>query len=431
MPQPAILPATPPSNQQPGQAATLPAPQPSPLPGGQQAIPQPGGQQNALPNNGQASGQPTAQPGATPGQATVPQPATPGPAANQTLNQAASQLPGQNTAATNTTTTNTANLATGQSGGQSSTQKVPTEGKIIAQTPINRSNNQQTDTQPVNKQAPASLPTSQLGKMLTNFNALQRLFTSLNTFSQLTAQQAGQPAPGQLGAAPSPSATLTGQIPSLVQQFVSQLTIPANQAALGQWLSQSSSSQLLSQLLRQLGQPGSQLNQWLKQLPKSQQDDLTALLRMLGEQRVSGENRAGQPAATAQHAPQPQAEPVPTNMQWSLIGPDGRELKLHVEQEQARKEKKGKDRPRWVIRLNLPVGPQDTLDVTAGWDTQSLSLDFASENRVLLNRTERATPLLTHRLASMGIETDTPAFKLKAKTVDNREENRGGFEIVI
>lgn len=215
----------------------------------------------------------------------------------------------------------------------------------------------------------------QLTQLLLQMNVLQRFFTTFTAQGTHT------------GATPPPVLT----------QALSQLLMPENQATLIQWLRQGAGKQPLAQLLTQSNQPGSPLHQWLMQLTPELKEEFQTLLRLAAEQRLAPAGKESEPIL----------------LQLPMLHPNGRESKLTIEKD-AEQLRHGKPAPpRWTVRVALPVGGVDTVFATAIWDQHKLSLGFECDNPQLLQRTQTLTPLLTERLADMGIRCDTTQFKLR------------------
>ncbi|SMY14933.1 hypothetical protein PAQU9191_00149 [Photobacterium aquimaris] len=219
---------------------------------------------------------------------------------------------------------------------------------------------------------------SQLPQLLLSMNSLQRLVTNLLF-------------PLNLGTAKS-----SQSMPSSLQQLFSQLLLPNNQAGLIHWLQHNIGHQTLATLLLQLSQPSSPLKQWLSQLSPEQQQEFTALLRLAGEQR--GPENLRSPDSHQLH------------LQW--VQDNGQTIELQINNHQKNKKNTTKDNNnRWTVKLSLPIGAIDTVNVIACWHQQQLSTRFECVNQQLLLRIERLTPYLISRLQQLGINSTPPQYK--------------------
>lgn len=248
--------------------------------------------------------------------------------------------------------------------GQQNIEKVPQNSVISS------------DFQPVKILSGENSSKTQLSQLLSRFDALQRLFTTLSLVS-----------------------SLPGHSPSLITQLLPQLFIPQHQTRLINWLKHGAGNQALGEILAQLAIPQSTLNQWLDKLPDNHQDDLKALLRLAAEQRAMEPTKGGDDTAIQLHFPQL----------------NGREIQLEIRHQPAKPQNKEKVSPRqWTVNLTLPVGLSDSFYATAiGCDNQ-LNLVFESENAAVIQRVEHLSPLLFERLATMGIKTNTVNFRMRS-----------------
>ncbi|OLQ76064.1 hypothetical protein BIT28_18780 [Photobacterium proteolyticum] len=247
-------------------------------------------------------------------------------------------------------------------------------------------------SQPVNANRPVQGQISQLSQVLMQMNVLQRFFTTF------VAQSSSPPMPS------SPAVT----------NLLSQLLMPENKATLIQWLRQGAGKPILLQLLEQSRQADSPLRQWLQQLPTDKQDEFNALLKLAVEQRLAANGK----------------DTDTSLLQLHLLQPNGRELKLSVEKDpDASPARSTEQSSKWTIRLALPVGQYDTVHAIAVWQQQNLALAFESDNREWLKRTEVLSPVLTERLAMLGIDSEPAIFTLRPPQVI--EPNTEGLSILI
>ncbi|WP_139310462.1 hypothetical protein [Photobacterium proteolyticum] len=190
--------------------------------------------------------------------------------------------------------------------------------------------------------------------------------------------------------------------------------MPENKATLIQWLRQGAGKPILLQLLEQSRQADSPLRQWLQQLPTDKQDEFNALLKLAVEQRLAANGK----------------DTDTSLLQLHLLQPNGRELKLSVEKDpDASPARSTEQSSKWTIRLALPVGQYDTVHAIAVWQQQNLALAFESDNREWLKRTEVLSPVLTERLAMLGIDSEPAIFTLRPPQVI--EPNTEGLSILI
>ena len=239
---------------------------------------------------------------------------------------------------------------------------------------------------------------SQLPQLLLSMNSLQRLVTNLLL-------------PLNLGTAKS-----THSAPQALQQLFSQLLLPNNQAALITWIQHNTSYQSLATLLLQLSQPSSSLNQWLITLTDDQQQQFTALLRLAGEQRGPEKQRS-----TDNH-----------NLQLQWVQDNGQTILLHVNNQQKKKTNTAKDNNnQWTVKLSLPIGAIDNMNVVACWHQQQLSTQFESANQQLLQRIKRVTPYLIARLQQLGINSTPPHYKLITHQPEKHQQAPSGLSIKV
>jgi len=256
--------------------------------------------------------------------------------------------------------------------------------------PVNETNHKLPQT--VNTNQPVQGQISQLSQVLMQMNVLQRFFTTFVAHAS------------------------TSSMPSspVVTNLLSQLLMPENQAILIQWLRQGAGKQVLAQLLEQSRQTDSPLKQWLLQLPTDKQEEFSALLKLAAEQRLA-------PAVK---------DTDTTLLQLHLLQPSGRELQLSVEKDPGSgPDRKSDHPPKWTIRLALPVGHDDTVHAIAVWEKETLALQFESDSRAWLQRTESLSPILTERLAMLGIQSEPATFAFRPPEVS--KPKREGLSILI
>ncbi|MGR5146695.1 hypothetical protein ACQKP8_09145 [Photobacterium alginatilyticum] len=233
---------------------------------------------------------------------------------------------------------------------------------------------------------------SQLSQVLMQMNVLQRFFTTF------VAQSSSPSTPS------SPAVT----------NLLSQLLMPENKATLIQWLRQGAGKPVLLQLLEQSRQADSPLRQWLQQLPTDKQDEFNALLKLAVEQRLAANGKDNDA----------------TLLQLHLLQPNGRELKLSVEKDpDANPARSTEQSSKWTIRLALPVGQYDIVHAIAVWQQQNLALAFESDNREWLKRTEVLSPVLTERLAILGIDSEPATFTFRPPQIV--EPKTEGLSILV
>lgn len=250
---------------------------------------------------------------------------------------------------------------------------------------------------------PIASSATQLERLLNQLPILQRLFSPLLT---------GLATPGTTNAD-----TKTPMLTTPLQHLISQLLQPSSQSTLINWLQQGAGKQALAQLIRQLAEPGSELRRWLSQLPPHQQEEFSALLRLAGEQRLATPTPASQDTLV---------------LMWPMLTPNGREAFLEIQREARSTEKNPQKKPKWRIRLRLPVGNADNVYVQAGWDGDELSLLFESENPALLERTRLLSPFLNQRLESMGIQTVSSEFRRHVEEPESTYTDSGsGLNITV
>lgn len=220
---------------------------------------------------------------------------------------------------------------------------------------------------------------SQLSHLLTQLQVLQRLFGHL---------------PPNLSTQGSP-----------VAQWLTQLVLPQSPAEIVRWLQQGAGKDSLKALVTQLSQPDSPLAKLLASLPDNVQSELKALIRLAAEQRIAG-NPVGRDENTPFILHLPQA--------------NGREIRLSV-QSRDTQSKTTKKRPgrSWVVTLGLPVGEQDSLQATAIWQDEKLSLSFDSAQPAVLQQAESLSPQLTRRLKALEIKCEAVSFRLTPVAEDN------------
>ncbi len=272
------------------------------------------------------------------------------------------------------------------------TKNGQTSPKIV---PVNETNHKFAQT--VNTNTQAAVQNSQLTQLLTQLNVLQRFFTTFIAHS-------------------SPSSPSQTPAQSTITNLLSQLLVPENQSAIVQWLQQGAGKKTLALLLKQASQPDSPLKQWLQQFPADKQEEFTALLKLAAEQRMA-------PTVKENEA---------TVIHLHLLQANGREVKLSIEKDnQSGSKRKNDQKPRWRVQINLPVGTSDAVQAVAIWDQQKLNLAFESDNNLLLKRTELLAPLLSERLAMLGIQTEPATFKLAQPLCLDNSTGIDGFSILV
>lgn len=230
----------------------------------------------------------------------------------------------------------------------------------------------------------ASNPVSQLPQLLLSINSLQRLVTLL--FNPLN----------------SGTAKLTTPLPNNLNAIFQQLFAPNNQASLIAWLQQGGERKPLAQLLQQLSHPQSPLNQWLKTLSLDQQQDVTALLRLAGEQRGPETQRA--------------QESNSIHLQYPISNEQFIDIKVKKDSDDSSSNADKNINSCWTVKLTLPIGAIDILNVTAQWENSTLNTAFSTTNAALLTRVEKVTPLLLARMKQLGITCKTPSFQHQLNT---------------
>ncbi|WP_256383078.1 hypothetical protein [Photobacterium toruni] len=239
---------------------------------------------------------------------------------------------------------------------------------------------------------------SQLPQLLLSMNSLQRLVTNLLI-------------PLNLGTAKSPHS-----IPSSLQLLFNQLLLPNNQPTLIHWLQHNIGHQTLATLLLQLSQPSSPLSQWLNQLSSEQQQEFTALLRLAGEQR----------------GPESQRSLDNNNIHLQWVQDNGQTIWLQLHSHQQQKKNTVKDNNnKWTVKLSLPIGTIDSMNVIACWSQQQLSTHFECTNQMLLHHIERVTPYLISRLQQLGINSTAPHYKLLTQQQPNTPPAPSGLSIKV
>ncbi|PQJ67504.1 hypothetical protein [Photobacterium angustum] len=219
---------------------------------------------------------------------------------------------------------------------------------------------------------------SQLPQLLLSINSLQRLVTLLST--PLNS--------GTAKLATSPSNSLN--------TIFQQLFAPQNQASLIAWLQQGGERKPLALLLQQLSQPQSQLNQWLKTLSPEQQQDIPALLRLAAEQRGPETQRT--------------QDTNSIYLQWPVNNNQSIDIKIKNEHEDSSSNADKNINSCWTVKLALPIGAIDILNVTAQWKNSTLATVFETVNPLLLHKIEQVSPLLFSRMSQLGINCESPKF---------------------
>ncbi|PST94757.1 hypothetical protein C9I86_00360 [Photobacterium sp. NCIMB 13483] len=239
---------------------------------------------------------------------------------------------------------------------------------------------------------------SQLPQLLLSMNSLQRLVTNLLI-------------PLNLGTVKSPHST-----PHVLQQLFNQLLLPNNQATLITWLQHNTGHQTLATLLQQLSQPSSLLNQWLGQLGPEQQQEFSALLRLAGEQR----------------GPENQRSPDNNNIHLQWVQDNGQTVLLQINNRSQKKTNAVKNNnSQWTVKLSLPIGAIDIMNVIACWHQQQLSTCFECSNKTLLHHIERGTPYLISRLQQLGINSTPPQYKLAPPQQQHQPAVASGLSIKV
>ncbi|KJG18602.1 hypothetical protein [Photobacterium angustum] len=219
---------------------------------------------------------------------------------------------------------------------------------------------------------------SQLPQLLLSINSLQRLVTLLS--NPLNS--------GSARLASSPSNSLN--------TIFQQLFAPQNQASLIAWLQQGGERKPLALLLQQLSQPQSQLNQWLKTLSPEQQQDIPALLRLAAEQRGPETQRT--------------QDTNSIYLQWPINNNQSIDIQIKNEHEDSKSNADKNINSCWTVKLALPIGAIDILNVTAQWKNNILTTVFETVNPLLLHKIEQVSPLLFSRMAQLGINCESPKF---------------------
>ncbi|PSV28786.1 MULTISPECIES: hypothetical protein [unclassified Photobacterium] len=219
---------------------------------------------------------------------------------------------------------------------------------------------------------------SQLPQLLLSINSLQRLVTLLsNPLNSGTAKLATSPS-------------------NNLNTIFQQLFAPQNQTSLITWLQQGGERKPLAQLLQQLSQPQSQLNQWLKTLSPEQQQDIPALLRLAAEQRGPETQRT--------------QDTNSIYLQWPMNNNQSIDIKIKNENEDSDSNADKSINSCWTVKLALPIGAIDILNVTAQWKNSTLTTVFETVNPLLLHKIEQVSPLLFSRMAQLGINCESPKF---------------------
>ncbi|EAR56185.1 hypothetical protein SKA34_02329 [Photobacterium sp. SKA34] len=228
---------------------------------------------------------------------------------------------------------------------------------------------------------------SQLPQLLLSINSLQRFVTLLST--------------------PLDSGTAKLVPPSnSLNTIFQQLFAPQNQASLIHWLQQGGERRPLAQLLQQLSQPQSLLNQWLKTLSPEQQQDIPALLRLAAEQRGPEIQRT--------------QDTNSIYLQWPINNNQSIDIKIKNEHEDSSSNAVKNINSCWTVKLALPIGAIDILNVTAQWKNSTLTTLFETINPLLLHKIEQVSPLLFSRMAQLGINCESPKF-LKASDKESND----------
>ncbi|MCD9506757.1 hypothetical protein [Photobacterium phosphoreum] len=239
---------------------------------------------------------------------------------------------------------------------------------------------------------------SQLPQLLLSMNSLQRLVTTLLI-------------PLNLGTAKSQHSAS-----SPLQQLFNQLLLPNNQPALINWLQHNTDHQTLATLLLQLSQSSSPLNQWLNLLNSDQQQEFTALLRLACEQRGPENHRS--------------LDNNNIHLQW--VQDNGQTVQVQINNQHQKKTNTDKDNNnKWTVKLSLPIGAIDKMNIIACWHQQQLSTHFECANRKLLHHIERVTPHLISRLQQLGITSTPPQYKLITHQQENSPPASAGLSIKV
>ncbi|MGF1680382.1 hypothetical protein [Photobacterium minamisatsumaniensis] len=266
--------------------------------------------------------------------------------------------------------------------GQVDVKKVPQDELKTSKNVAPRTNSSLNEQQPTYSTATNTHHSkqSQIDQLLQQMNVLQRLFTTLPL--GFTAEKG------------SPS--------SPINQLLSQLLLPANQAHLIRWLQQGAGKSTLAELLLQTKNSQSPLRQWLGQLPLKQQEEVIALLKLAAEQRLAP------PPATKD------AEAV--LVYWPLLQQTGKEAKLWIQRQPQSTSQPEQGKPNWTVRLTLPMEENSDLEAIAEWGGHQLGLKFESQSQALLTRTEQLSPFLLTRLEQLGLTAKSVQFNVVPKT---------------
>lgn len=239
---------------------------------------------------------------------------------------------------------------------------------------------------------------SQLPQLLLSMNSLQQLVTNL-----LIPLNSGTVKP-------------LHSVPPSLQQLFKQLLLPNNQPALINWLQHNTGNQTLATLLLQLSQSSSPLNLWLSQLHSEQKQEFIALLRLASEQR----------------GPENQRSPDNNNIHLQWVQENGQTIQLQINKQYQKKTNTDKDNNnQWTVKLSLPIGVIDSMNVIACWHQQQLSTRFECANRQLLLHIERVTPYLISRLQQLGISCTPSQYKLITHQQENTPPAASGLSIKV
>ena len=192
--------------------------------------------------------------------------------------------------------------------------------------------------------------------------------------------------------------------------------MPNNQPALISWLQHNTGHQTLATLLLQLSQSSSPLNQWLSLLNSDQQQEFTALLRLASEQR----------------GPENHRSPDNNNIYLQWVQDNGQTVQVQINKQHHKKKNTNQNNNnKWTVKLSLPIGEIDSMNVIACWHQQQLSTHFECTNRKLLHHIERVTPHLISRLQQLGITSTPPQYKLLTHQQENSPSVSSGLSIKV
>ncbi|WP_036827683.1 hypothetical protein, partial [Photobacterium sanctipauli] len=90
-----------------------------------------------------------------------------------------------------------------------------------------------------------------------------------------------------------------------------------------------------------------------------------------------------------------------------LLQPNGREARIAVYQQHQEKRNGQPGKPKWKVKLTLPIATNDSLEATANWNGEQLDLLFESGNGHVIRKTEQLAPLLEARLEMLGLKANS------------------------